>query len=140
MNSYLIAFPVLVQIVLTLSLYVLLTIRKSRAAKLGNVNESRRGLFDDAWPVDVIAVNNCIRNQFEIPVLFYVLSIFLFLLNAVGLLALVVAWLFVLSRVAHAYVHTGSNYVPIRRRIFMFGAVLIFIMSVLAYSAAFRFA
>lgn len=140
MNSYLIAFPVLVQIVLTLSLYVLLTIRKSRAAKLGNVNESRRGLFDDAWPVDVIAVNNCIRNQFEIPVLFYVLSIFLFLLNAVGLPALLVAWLFVLSRVAHAYVHTGSNYVPIRRRIFMFGAVLIFIMSVLAYSAAFRFA
>lgn len=137
MNSNLIFFPVVIQILLTLSLYVLLTVRKNRAVKAGNVNESRRGLFDDAWPVDVIAVNNCIRNQFEVPVLFYVLAVMLFLLNAVCTLSLVVAWLFVLSRVVHAYVHTGSNYVPVRRRIFMFSTLLVLIMSILVSSAIF---
>jgi hypothetical protein len=137
MNSNLIFFPVIVQIFLTLFLYILLTLRKIRALKSGNVNESRRALFDDAWPIDVIAVNNCIRNQFEVPVLFYVLCVLLFMLNAVSVLALSIAWLFVLSRVVHAYIHTGSNYVPVRRRVFMISTVLVLIMSVLVTSAIF---
>ena len=137
MNSNLIFFPVIGQIFLTLFLYILLTLRKIRALKSGNVNESRRALFDDAWPIDVIAVNNCIRNQFEVPVLFYVLCVLLFMLNAVSVLALSIAWLFVLSRVVHAYIHTGSNYVPVRRRVFMISTVLVLIMSVLVTSAIF---
>lgn len=137
MNNNLIFFPVIVQIFLTLFLYILLTIRKIRALKSGSVDESRRGLFDDAWPIDVIAVNNCIRNQFEVPVLFYVLCILLFMLNAVSGLSLSIACLFVLSRFVHAYIHTGSNYVPVRRRIFMFSTVLILVMSVLVSSEIF---
>ena len=137
MNNNLIFFPVIVQIFLTLFLYILLTIRKIRALKSGSVDESRRGLFDDAWPIDVIAVNNCIRNQLEVPVLFYVLCMVLFMLNAVSVLSLSIAWLFVLSRFVHAYIHTGSNYVPVRRRVFMFSTVLILIMSVLVFSEIF---
>ncbi|WP_269621461.1 MAPEG family protein [Zhongshania sp. BJYM1] len=137
MNSNLIFFPVIVQIFLTLFLYILLTLRKIRALKSGSVNESRRGLFDDAWPIEVIAVNNCIRNQFEVPVLFYVLCMLLFMLNAVSVLSLSVACLFVLSRVVHAYIHTGSNDVPVRRRVFMISTVLVLIMSVLVTSAIF---
>ncbi len=137
MSNSLILFPVIVQILLTLSLYILLSVRKSRAVKRGDVDESRRGLFDDAWPVDVMVVNNCIRNQFEVPVLFYVLASVLFALQAVDYVSLLVAWLFVASRVAHAWVHTGSNYVPLRRRIFMFGTLLVLVMSVLASRAIF---
>ena len=137
MNNNLIFFPIIAQIFLTLFLYILLTLRKIRALKSGSVDESRRGLFDDAWPIDVIAVNNCIRNQFEVPVLFYVLCMVLFMLNAVSVLSLSIAWLFVLSRFVHAYIHTGSNYVPVRRRVFMFSTVLILIMSVLVFSEIF---
>lgn len=137
MSNSLILFPVIVQILLTLSLYILLSVRKSRAVKRGDVDESRRGVFDDAWPVDVIVVNNCIRNQFEVPVLFYVLAIVLFALQAVDFVSLTVAWLFVASRVAHACVHTGTNYVPLRRRIFMAGTLLVLVMSVLASRAIF---
>lgn len=128
MNPSLIFVPVVVQILLTLALYVLLTIRKINSVKLGKVDEARRGLFDDAWPEDVIAVNNCIRNQFELPVLFYVTSILLYVLDAVTAFSLTVACLFVASRILHAHIHTGSNYVPFRRRVFMVGAVLILVM------------
>jgi hypothetical protein len=80
-------------------------------------------------------INNNIRNQFELPVLFYVLTIVLWRLGETGTLALMVAWLFVASRIAHAYVHTGANYVPVRRRIFTFGWLVVLIMAGMAIRA-----
>lgn len=135
MNSQLIFIPVLVQVLLTIVLYVLLNVRKVRAVKAGDVNEARRGLYDDAWPEYVLKVNNCIRNQFEVPVLFYVVSISLAVLGAVSMPALVLAWLFAASRIAHAYVHTGSNYVPLRRKIFTVGVLIVLLMSMLLVAA-----
>lgn len=123
--------PIVIQTLLILWLYILLNLRKQRAASQGQVDESRRALFDDAWPESVIKVNNCIRNQFELPLLFCVLCITLSILNAVGWLALACAWLFVASRIAHAIVHTGSNIIMVRRRLFMIGTVLVLIMTVL---------
>lgn len=131
MDPHLIFYPIVIQISLTICLFGLLAVRKGGALRSGQVDESRRALFDDAWPDNVVAVNNCIRNQFEAPVLFYVLSMLLYALNAVSAAVLVVAWLFVLSRVAHAVVHTGSNYVPARRRFFMIGVFLLCVMTVL---------
>ena len=55
-------FPVIAQIALVLALYILLGKRKGKAASEGRVDESRRGLHNDAWPDEVIQVNNCIRN------------------------------------------------------------------------------
>lgn len=132
MKTNLIFLPVIVQISLTLALYIALAVSKNRAVMAGEVDESRRGLHDDAWPDYVLKINNCIRNQFEVPVLFYVLAISFWALNAVDIYVLIAAWLFVFSRVAHAYVHTGSNYVPLRRRIFLFGCLIIAVMLVLA--------
>lgn len=125
MDNKIIFLPVIVQIALTLYLYVYLAIVKARAVKAAEVNETRRALYDDAWPESVIKVNNCIRNQFEIPVLFYVLIGMLWSTGAVNIVVHIAAWLFVLSRIAHAIVHTGSNYVPLRRRLFMFGCSLL---------------
>ena len=132
MNPALIFLPVLVQILLTLVLYVALQQVKSRAARAGEVDEARRALHDDAWPDYVVRVNNNIRNQFELPVVFYVLCIVLWALQVAGLLAQVLAWGFVLSRIAHAWVHTRANVVPLRRRIFTLGVLIVVVMWVLA--------
>ena len=121
MNDQLIFLPVLLQILVTLYAYVLLSTAKFRAAKAGLVNDARRSLHDDAWPDNVIQINNNIRNQFELPVLFYVLVILLWALDAASITVQAIAWLFALSRVVHLHIHTGSNFVPLRRRIFMFG-------------------
>lgn len=121
MNRDLIFGPVLVQVVLTLAVYVLLIKAKIRAMRAGKVDMARRALHDDAWPDDVMAINNNIRNQFELPVLFYVLALSLWALHAVHELALIAAWLFVVSRIAHAWIHCTTNYVPNRRRAFTVG-------------------
>ncbi|MGH8131429.1 MAG: MAPEG family protein, partial [Steroidobacteraceae bacterium] len=95
MSGNLIFGPVLAQVLLTLIVYVLLIREKIRAIKAGQVNKERRPLYDDAWPESVIQINNNLRNQYEVPVLFYVVSIVLWALEAVGIAALAAAWLFV---------------------------------------------
>src|SRR5688500_17669967 len=95
----LIFYPVLVMVLLTLLIYVRLIKVKVRAIRAGQVNRERQPLHEDAWPDSVLQINNNIRNQFELPVLFYVLCFVLYAMEGVGVLALVAAWVFVLSRV-----------------------------------------
>jgi hypothetical protein len=124
--------PLLGQVLLTVAVYIALVRAKRRAITAGEVDLERRALHDDAWPESVMKINNNIRNQFEVPVLFYVLVLVLWQLGDASALTLGLAWAFVLSRIAHAYVHTGSNYVPLRRRLFTFGALIVLAMSVVA--------
>jgi len=131
MNRDLIFGPVLVQVLLTLATYVLLIKAKIRAMRAGEVDMVRRALFDDAWPESVMKINNNIRNQFEVPVLFYVLAFALWALHAVHWAALAAAWLFAISRIVHAWVHIGTNYVPNRRRAFTVGWWIVFAMALL---------
>ncbi|WOJ94817.1 MAPEG family protein [Congregibacter variabilis] len=134
MENNLIFAPVALQVALTLWLYIALAIAKSGATKRGEVNEERRALHDDAWPDSVLKINNNIRNQFELPMLFYVLVIVLWSMDAVNTYVHISAWAFVVSRIVHMTVHTGSNYVPLRRRVFMLGGfILIGLVGFLAY-------
>ena len=120
-NRDLIFFPALFLVLMTLLLYVRLIKVKIRAVKAGEVDQARRPLHEDAWPDSVLQVNNSIRNQFELPVLFYVVCVVLWELEAVSALALGAAWLFVLSRIVHAWIHLTSNVVKHRRRAYTVG-------------------
>ncbi len=131
MTRDLIFWPVLAQVLLTLFVYVALIKRKIAAMRAGRVDMERRALHDDAWPDDVMQINNNIRNQFELPVLFYVLVFALWALHAVHWAALAVAVLFVLSRIVHVWIHIGSNFVPARRQAFTVGWYLLAVMALL---------
>jgi hypothetical protein len=123
--------PVIVQVFLTLFVYLRLMQVKKRAAKEGRVDRVRIALRDDAWPDYVIQVNNNIRNQFELPVLFYLLATVLWLLDAVHGVAIAAATVFVVSRIVHAGVHLSINALPPRRHLFTVGWVAVFVMAVL---------
>jgi hypothetical protein len=129
MPDNLILLPILAQILLTLTVYIALGRAKGIASKNGQVDESRRGVIDDAWPINVQLINNNIRNQFETPILFFVLTLILWILGNVSPLAHFLAWLYVTSRCVHAWVHTGSNYMPLRRRAFQFSVLILFAMT-----------
>jgi hypothetical protein len=107
---------------------IILGMRKTKAVKAGEVNRQQAALNNRVWPEDVVKVSNNIANQFEVPVLFYVLCLVFYSINAVNVLAVILAWLFVLSRFAHAYVHIGSNYVPMRLRLFLLGCFVLIAM------------
>ncbi len=124
-------WPVLAQVLLTLIMFTVLGGRKAKAVHAGKVDRKQAALDNRAWPEDVVKVSNNIANQFEAPVLFYVLCLVLYSLNAAGTVAIVLAWLFALSRCAHAYVHVGSNYVPMRLRLFLVGCLILLAMLIL---------
>ena len=113
--------PVIVQVLLTLAIYVRLIKVKILELRAGRVDRDRLPLYEDAWPASVQQINNNIRNQFELPVLFYVMCVVLWVLDAVTPLALAAAAAFAISRVVHALIHLGSNVVPHRRRAFTVG-------------------
>ena len=125
MNNDILFWPALAQIGLTFFMLFRLSAAKTSAAKSGLVNESRRALYADAWPDKVVQINNNIRNQFETPVLFYALLGMLWALQAATLLALILAWTYVLTRFVHAYIHIGSNIVSQRVKPFKASVILL---------------
>lgn len=124
-------WPVLAQVLLTLIMFTVLGMRKAKAVHAGKVDRKQAALDNRVWPEDVLKVSNNIANQFEAPVLFYVLCLVLYSINAAGTVAIVLAWLFALSRCAHTYVHVGSNYVPLRLRLFLVGCLVLLAMLIL---------
>ena len=125
MNSNLIIWPVLAQIALTLMMLIVLAVRKAKAVKAGDVDRRKAAMNNRAWPDSVVKVSNNLANQFEVPVLFYVMCLVLHSMDAVDMVALLLASLFALSRYAHAYVHIGSNHVPTRLRLFLVGCFVL---------------
>jgi len=132
MISNQIFLPVLVQILITISGFLLLGVRKVRAVKSGSVDHGKAALDNDAWPDYVLMVSNNIRNQFQVPVLFYVLCILFYSIDAVSTVVLYLAWAFVISRAIHAYIHMSSNFVPARFTVFTIGFVIMIVMVVFA--------
>jgi len=126
MNQDLILWPLAAQVLLVLLLFVRLGQVKGRARAAGLIDPAMTALDNDAWPDEVRKVANNIRNQFQVPVLFFVLTLALFARGSVDLLALAIAWLFVASRLVHSYIHIGSNYVPNRTRVFTVGVLCVF--------------
>ncbi len=127
--------PVLVQILITIAGFMLLGARKAKALKAGSVDTSKTALNNDAWPDYVLMVSNNIRNQFQVPVLFYVLCFVFYSINAVTSTVIYLAWAFVITRIIHAYIHMSSNYVPARFRVFTLGFVIMTIMTIFAIKA-----
>ncbi len=76
----------------------------------------------------MVLTSKNLANQFQLPVIFYVLCLILANIDAVSMFILVVAWIFVVTRYVHAYVHVTTNYVSARLRAFLLGAVSLFVL------------
>ncbi len=128
MARHLIYWPVLALILIPILVLLLNGKRKNDAVKTGDFDRERAAMDNEAWSKPVVLTSKNLANQFQLPVIFYVLCLVLASLDAVDILTLVVAWLFVASRYAHAYVHVSTNYVPNRLRAFLLGAVFLFVL------------
>jgi hypothetical protein len=123
MKQHLIFWPMLAQVMLVLGMYGRLLIVKKREIAAGNVDRKAVALRQELWPDSVVLVNNNLRNQFESPMLFYVLCLMLMALGAVDISVMGTAAIYVASRYGHAIVHTSSNNVRLRMPLFVAGIV-----------------
>ena len=64
-------------------------------------------------------------NLFESPVLFYIVVVLIYVMQIVDLFTLTLAWAYVVTRLAHAHVHMGTNAILRRRNVFLISIALI---------------
>ncbi|EJC82718.1 hypothetical protein Rleg4DRAFT_4447 [Rhizobium leguminosarum bv. trifolii WSM2297] len=120
MTGYQIFWPLLAHVALVYGLYMLLGMRRGKMVRAGKIGKSDYRENRDE-PATSLVVKNCLANQFELPVLFYACSILLYVAEADNLPAVVLAWLFVALRYAHAAVHVTSNDLRYRSPLFAAG-------------------
>jgi hypothetical protein len=120
--------PVFVQVALTFGLLFWMAYTRRTSLSRGELKVRDIALRQPAWPARATQASNSFDSQFQIPLLFYVLVILAWITKQADLLFVVMAWIFVLSRLAHAYVHTTSNHVPTRFNIFSLGVIVLLIM------------
>jgi hypothetical protein len=118
----LILFPVFAQVVLTFAVLSLLGIRRSAfLRRTGKTNQDMALATDSCWNERCTQARRNFQSQFELPVLFYVVCLFALVLRQVDVLLLILAILFVASRIGHTVVHVTSNIVARRAAFWFFG-------------------
>ena len=120
--------PVFAQVALTFFLLVWLGRSRVATLRLREVRMKDIALGQKAWPDRIVQIGNAYNNQFETPVLFYALVALAILTRKADLLFVAMSWLYVLARVAHAYVYTTSNLVPRRFQVFLVGTLVLMLM------------
>lgn len=124
MNQTAIFWPMMVQVLLIYIVYALMARRRGVAVRAGSVNVSQfKGRGNE--PTQSETASNNLMNQFELPVLFFILCLALYVTNGVNFITLALMWLFVILRYAHAAVHLTSNRLSLRFRFFSAGLILL---------------
>jgi hypothetical protein len=120
--------PLFVEVGLSFALLFWLGPTRIRALRQGEVRLPDIALGQKAWPERAVQIANAFDNQFQLPVLFYVLTALALITRKADLAFVILAWIFVLSRLAHAAVHTTSNEMRRRFGAYLVGAVVLALM------------
>lgn len=120
MNQTAIFWPMLAHVLLVYIVYGIVSQRRVAAVKAGSAKPSNFRENREEPPESLFAHNNLL-NQFQLPVLFLVCCLALFVTNGVTILTLSLAWVFIVSRYIHAWIHITTNRIRHRRPIFVLG-------------------
>ena len=117
--------PLFVEVVLTFALMFWMAVLRGRDLRAGVANYNNIALREPNWSPATLQVAYSYSNQFELPVLFYVLTILAYFTHHAGFLFVILAWIFVIFRILHAYIHVTSNNVRLRGPYFGVSAVVL---------------
>ena len=119
--------PAFVQFALMVYVLTRMGQGRVRAVRSGQVKRSEIDT-KSAYSETVQKFANNYVSQFELPVLFYVVLAFALATELIDLVLIGLAWAFVGSRLVHSFVHTGSNRIATRFKVFVAGLVFLVAM------------
>jgi hypothetical protein len=128
MSVQAILLPLFVEVILTFALLFWLGPLRGRDFRAGVARDDNVALREPNWSAATLQVAYSFSNQFELPVLFYVLTILAYITHHAGVLFVALAWVFIIFRLLHAYVHVTSNKIRVRGALFGVAAVVLAIM------------
>ncbi len=129
MHQSTIIYPLIGMIFLTFIVGVKMLASRIRAVKKEGMNPVFFALNRGAKQPDyLVKVSQHYENLFELPLLFYVVTLLIFITNKTDEIYVSLAVLFVIVRYIHAVIHITYNNLIHRRNAFLTGTVVLFIM------------
>ena len=128
MSIQLVLLPVFVLVGLTFALLLWMASARTRALTGREVSLQDIALGQPNWPERPTQIGNCFSNQFELPLLFYVLIALAMPLRHADLVIVLLSWVFVVTRFAHAGIFVTSNNVQQRSLAWFAGVLVLFAM------------
>ena len=109
MSLQMVLLPVFVLVGLTFALLLGMVGARRQALVGGETKIRDIALGEPKWPNRATQIANCYRNQFELPLLFYVLIALALPLRHADLFIVLMSWVFVVIRFVHAGIFVTSN-------------------------------
>jgi hypothetical protein len=120
--------PVFVLVGLAFCLLLWMATARIQALKARETSLKDVALRQPNWPEKATQIGNCFSNQFEIPVLFYILIALALPLHKADLFIVLMSWVFVVTRFLHAGIFTTSNDVRQRGLVWFAGVLVLLAM------------
>jgi len=130
MSVQMVLLPVFVLVGLTFALLLGMATARGRALTERETSFKDIALGQPNWPTRATQVGNCFSNQFEMPLLFYILIAVALPLRRADLVIVLLSWVFVVTRFAHAGIFVTSNNVR-QRSLVLFAMWLYFALKIL---------
>jgi hypothetical protein len=128
MSVQMVLLPVFVLVGLAFCLLLWMATARTKALKARETSLKDVALRQPNWPEKATQIGNCFSNQFEIPVLFYILIALALPLHKADLFIVLMSWVFVVTRFLHAGIFTTSNDVRQRGLVWFAGVLVLLAM------------
>ncbi len=129
MNRVLLMLPVFGMVALTIGIALWMLKLRYRAVLQDGLSPAYFKLNRGArLPDYLVRVTQHYENLFETPLLFYIAILFVLALNLNDGVYVALAWLYFVSRLAHAYIHTTINKLKWRKNSFLASGLLLAIL------------
>lgn len=129
MSQTWILYPLFAMVLLTLFVAFRMLLLRIKAVRGGSLTVGYFRLNEGGEvPGDLARATQHYDNLFEMPVLFYLIAVVIFITSSVDILFVILAWSYVACRIGHAYVHMTYNNVIHRKNVFLLGVTVIYSM------------
>jgi hypothetical protein len=128
MSVQMVLLPVFVLVGLTFVLLLWMAGARRQALVGGETKIRDIALGQPNWPDRATQVGNCFANQFELPLLFYILIALALPLRRVDLFMVLMSWVFVVTRFVHAGIFVTHNDLNRRSLAWFAGVLVLFAM------------
>jgi len=128
MSLQMVLLPVFVLVGLTFALLLWMAGARREALVGGETKIRDIALGQQNWPLRATQIGNCFKNQFEMPVLFYILIAIALPIRHADLVIVMLSWVFVVTRFVHAGIFVTSNDLNRRSLAWFAGVLVLFAM------------
>jgi hypothetical protein len=120
--------PVFALVGLTFALLLWMVGARRNALVGGETKIRDIALGQPNWPNRATQIGNCYKNQFELPLLFYILIALAMPLRHADLFIVLMSWVFVVARCVHAGIFVTSNDLGQRSTAWLAGVLVLLVM------------